>query len=90
MKLTVEISDSLLRQVRKLAEREGVTLRALVERGLRRARFRGQGLQAEFRQASWHRLRDTAHEGHCGQAAGAPPPVERAKPADDKPQAARS
>ena len=34
MKTTVEISDSLLREVRRLAAREGVTLRTLVERGL--------------------------------------------------------
>ena len=36
MKTTVEIDDSLLREARKLAAREGTTLRALVEQGLRR------------------------------------------------------
>jgi hypothetical protein len=36
MKTTVEISDVLLRDVRKLAAREGVTPRTLVERGLHR------------------------------------------------------
>ena len=62
MKTTIEISDPLLREARKLAEHEGVTLRALVERGLRRvvteskpgapfklrrASFKGKGLQAD-------------------------------------------
>jgi hypothetical protein len=36
MKTTIEISDPLTREARELAEREGVTLRALVERGLNR------------------------------------------------------
>ena len=77
MKTTVEISDSLLRDVRKLAAREGVTLRTLVERGLhrvladtktgavfklRRASFRGKGLQAEFRDASWEKVRDLIYQ----------------------------
>jgi hypothetical protein len=77
LKTTVEISDSLLREVRELAAREGVTLRTLVERGLhrvvaetkrcapfklRRASFRGKGLQTEFRGASWHTLRDVAYK----------------------------
>jgi hypothetical protein len=78
MKTTIEISDPLLREARKLAERERVTLRALVERGLRRvvtetkpaapfklrhASFKGKGLQADMRGVSWGRLRDLAYEG---------------------------
>jgi hypothetical protein len=77
MKTTVEISEPLLREARKLAAREGVTLRALVERGLhrvvaeqkggrsfklRRASFRGKGLQKELGEASWARLRDLIYE----------------------------
>ena len=78
MKTTVEISDTLLREVRQVAAREGVTLRNLVERGLyrvlaetkdsapfklRRASFKGKGLQADMRGASWDRLRALAYEG---------------------------
>lgn len=78
MKTTVEISDPLLREVRALAAREGVTLQALVERGLRRvvaeaghgapfrlrrASFDGERLPAEFREASWNRLRDLTYKG---------------------------
>ena len=81
MKTTVEISDSLLREVRELAAREGITLRTLVERGLhrvisdtqrdapfklRRASFKGKGRQAELSEASWETLRDTAYEGRGG------------------------
>jgi hypothetical protein len=81
MKTTIEISDPLLREARKLAEREGVTLRALVERGLRRvvtetkpgppfklrrASFKGKGLQTDMRDASWSELRDLAYEGRGG------------------------
>ena len=77
VKTTVEISDSLLREVRELAAREGVTLRTLVERGLhrvvaetkhdtpfklRRASFKGKGRQAELREASWDTLRDLAYK----------------------------
>lgn len=78
MKTTVEISDPLLREVRKLAAREGVTFRTLLERGLRRvvsepkpgapfklrhASFKGRGLQPGLRGASWDRLRDLTYEG---------------------------
>ena len=78
MKTTIEISDSLLRQARRMAAREGVTLRTLVERGLRRiveepksgsrfklrcATFKGRGLQPQLRDASWEQIRDLAYSG---------------------------
>jgi hypothetical protein len=81
MKTTIEISDALLREARKVAAREGVTLRALVERGLHRViveakqrppfrmrdgRFKGNGLQPEVRDASWEQLRAMAYEGRGG------------------------
>jgi hypothetical protein len=78
MKTTVEISDPLLREVRRLAAREGVTLRTLVERGLqrivtessrrgarfklRRVTFKGNGLQPELRHAPWDRIREISYE----------------------------
>jgi hypothetical protein len=77
VKTTIEISDTLLREVRKVATREGVTLRSLVERGLRRiidetkhvkpfklrrASFRGEGLQSDLREASWDKLRDLVYQ----------------------------
>jgi hypothetical protein len=76
MKTTVDISDSLLAEVRRVAAREGVTLRTLIERGLyrvvadakhtapfklRRLSVGGAGLQAEFRDVSWDELRDAAY-----------------------------
>jgi hypothetical protein len=81
MKTTIEISDALLRDARRLAAQEGVTLRALVERGLhciisdtpqrkafklRRASFKGDGLNDEFRDATWERVRDSAYQGRGG------------------------
>lgn len=81
MKTAVAISDPPLREARKLALREGVTLRALVERGLhrivaetkdsipfrlRRASIKGKGLQAGFRDASWEAVRDAAYQDRGG------------------------
>jgi hypothetical protein len=76
MKTTVEIGDDILHRSRRVLRKEGGTLRALVEEGLilalsRRERspkiqvkpvtFRGQGLQPEFRGASWHKIRDAIY-----------------------------
>ena len=82
MKTTVEISDALLEEAKKIAAREDVTVRALIEQGLRqvvtqrrqkrgpfrlrKATFKGQGLSAESRAAGWERLRELAYEGRGG------------------------
>ena len=81
MRTTLDISDRLLREARKVAAREGTTLRALVEQGLRRivaekqrrprfrlrkASFKGRGLRRELGDAGWEQLRDLAHEGRGG------------------------
>lgn len=82
MKTTVEISDALLEEARKIALREDVTVRTLIEQGLRhviaqrkqrrgpfrlrKATFRGQGLTAEARAAGWERLGELAYEGRGG------------------------
>lgn len=78
MKTTIEISDALLREARKVADREGTTLRTLVEQGLhrelqqrqrrvafrlRKASFKGRGLQPAAKQLSWDQIRDLAYAG---------------------------
>ncbi|MEZ5615205.1 MAG: type II toxin-antitoxin system VapB family antitoxin [Rhodocyclaceae bacterium] len=78
MKTTIEISDALLEQARRLAAREHTTLGALVEQGLRnviaernqsaefclrRAGSKGNGLQPSMRDTGWDRLREMAYEG---------------------------
>jgi len=79
MKTTIEIADALLAEARKVADREGTTLRALVEEGLRetlRSRgegappfqlnlvtFAGDGLQPGVAEGAWERIRDLAYEG---------------------------
>lgn len=78
MKTTIEISDALLSEARRVAGREGSTVRALVEEGLRRtieerkktrsfrtrrATFRGKGLQLQAAGASWETVRDLVYQG---------------------------
>jgi hypothetical protein len=78
MKTTVDISDSLLEAAKRVAAAEGITLRELIEAGLRetlknrrrpsrfkmrKASFRGKGLQSPLQGASWERLREMAYEG---------------------------
>ena len=78
MKTTIDIADSLLKEAKRTAAREGTTVRSLIEQGLRRelasrrgegsfrlrrASFKGRGLQAGLKGASWDRLRELAYEG---------------------------
>ena len=82
MRTTIQIPDSVLEEARKLAEREGTTLKALVEEGLRwviterkhrtrfrlrKAQFNGNGLQPHLKRASWEHIRElSAIKGGAG------------------------
>jgi hypothetical protein len=76
MKTTVDIADDLLKRSQQLAKREGSTLRAVLEEGLRlvlkdrRApgprtfrfpTFGKGGLNPEFRDADWDKIRTTIY-----------------------------
>ena len=78
MKTTIEISNSLLEEARKVAAREKTTVRALVEQGLRqvvterksrgtfklrRATFKGEGLQTGLADATWEQIREAIYHG---------------------------
>ena len=80
MKTTVEISDALLDEAKRVASRESSTLRELIEEGLRRsiderrkrksfrlrrASYRGRGLQPGV-SSEWAQLREAAYEGRGG------------------------
>jgi Arc/MetJ family transcription regulator len=63
MRTSIEISDALLARARKIVGRRRVTLRALVEEGLRH-------VLREEQQGSRFRLRDARFEGPAGFVAG--------------------
>jgi hypothetical protein len=67
----------ILREARKMASREGVTVRSLVEEGLRRilvekkrkspfrlrlVTFGGRGLRHELQNVSWDEIREMSYE----------------------------
>ena len=77
MKTTVDIADPILREARKVATREGTTLRSLVEEGLRRVlaekrrrapfrlrlvTFGGRGLRPELRNVGWDEIREMSYQ----------------------------
>lgn len=78
MKTTIQIADSLFEEARRLAEREHTTLKALVEQGLRRtlaerkrrpafrlrrATYKGKGLQSSVADAPWEQIRELTYRG---------------------------
>lgn len=78
MKTTVQIPDRLLADARRIASREGTTLKAVIEEALirlvrgrhnsrpfklRKATFRGTGMHPDFADGSWSRIRDAIYEG---------------------------
>jgi hypothetical protein len=81
MKTTVEISDALLEAARRHAKARGITLRAMVEEGLRAvleeerrndpfrlrdASVGGRGVRPEVQEGGWERMAELAYEGHGG------------------------
>ena len=81
MKTTIEISNSLLSETRKMMQKQHKTLHNLVEEGLRLAivqhqeqqkfhlkdaSFQGEGLQPEMEAASWETIRGLIYEGRGG------------------------
>jgi hypothetical protein len=79
MKTTVEIADALLDEARRAADKQGTTVRALIEEGLRHvlkstrstAPFRlrdgsvkGKGLQPGIQEGDWEEIRRLIYEGH--------------------------
>ncbi len=77
MKTTIDIADPLFDAAKAAAQQRGTTLRALVEMGLRqvletpprnkrafklrKASFRGRGLQEGAQGASWEQLREMSY-----------------------------
>lgn len=81
MKTTVDISEALLKEAKKMAAKQGTTVRSLIEEGLRqvlgkykeprpfllrKVTFKGNGLQPGVEGHSWDRIRELVYEGRGG------------------------
>ena len=81
MKTTGEISDALLNEAKKVAAREGTSVRTLIEQGLRqvvsaskpprafqlrKASFKGRGLSSDAKGIGWQQLRELTYKGRGG------------------------
>lgn len=76
MKSNIDLSDELLEQVKRVARKEGTSLRRLFEEGLHRVlharrnkarrklnipSYGGSGLTPEFEGSDWNKIRDTIY-----------------------------
>lgn len=81
MKTTIDIADALMKEAKRIAAREHTTVRELVELGLRRvvqerarrrpfrlkkAAFRGHGLQDRLQDLGWEGVLAAIYEGRGG------------------------
>ena len=81
MKTTIELSDDLASRAKAYAARQGITLRAVVEQGIRQvlsedrrrpgfqlrdASVGGKGMQPEFQDGDWSKIRAAIYEGYGG------------------------
>ncbi|MDR2013005.1 MAG: type II toxin-antitoxin system VapB family antitoxin [Rhodanobacter sp.] len=79
MKTTIELPDALFAQARRYAGARNMTMKSLIEQGLRKImaekkdepKFKlrdgsfhgGKGLTPEFQNATWEQIRDAIYEG---------------------------
>ncbi|MDP2309428.1 MAG: DUF2191 domain-containing protein [Pseudomonadota bacterium] len=78
--MTIDIADAVLADATRFAAKEGTTIAAVVEDGLRMAMqgrrsrapfrlrdasFRGEGLWSEFKNATWEDIRGVAYAGRA-------------------------
>jgi len=78
MKTTIELPDPLFAQARRYADTHKVTMKSLIEQGLRKVMaekkaekpfklrdgsVNGNGLTPEFQNATWEQFRDAIYEG---------------------------
>lgn len=81
MKTTINISTALYEEVRRTAQEENTTVKALIEEGLRhtlathkkripftlrKVTFKGNGCQPDFADTSWTHIRNAVYEGRGG------------------------
>lgn len=78
MKTTIDLSDALLEEAKRVAAARSTTVKSLVEAGLRRelrelstpavfrlrdGSFEGEGLRSGIEEGTWGRVRELIYEG---------------------------